>query len=76
MFDESWFSYQLDGFNITLCNRKISTYINALAKAGFIIEEMVEETDKDTMMSTNNLNDRTKKAQMLPLSFVMKARKL
>jgi len=60
---------------ITLCNRKISTYINALARAGFIIEQMIEETDKETMASTPN-DDKSKKAKMLPLSFIFKARKL
>lgn len=75
-FDENWFNYQLDNCDITLCNRKISTYINALSKARFTVEEMVEETDKATMASTYELDDRTKKAKMLPLSFVFKARKL
>jgi len=75
-FDESWFTYQLDDCDITLCNRKISTYINALAKAGFVVEQMVEETDKATMEAGGELSGRTKKAQMLPLSFVFKARKL
>lgn len=74
-FDENWFTNLLDGCDITLCNRKISTYINALAKAGFIIEQMIEETDNDTMISIPNDN-RSKKAKMLPLSFVFKARKL
>jgi cyclopropane fatty-acyl-phospholipid synthase-like methyltransferase len=75
-FDESWFTYLNDGFDITLCNRKISTYINALAKAGFAVEHMAEETNKETMMSNSNLSERSKKAKMLPLSFVIKARKL
>lgn len=75
-FDENWFSYQLDNCDITLCNRKISTYINALASAGFVVERMIEETDKATMSSTCELDDRSKKAKMLPLSFVFKARKL
>ncbi|WMM23959.1 hypothetical protein RBU61_13635 [Tissierella sp. MB52-C2] len=75
-FDENWFTYLLDDYDITLCNRKISTYINALAKAGFIIEEMVEETDQATMELTGDADNRLKKAKMLPLSFVFKARKL
>jgi len=75
-FDENWFAYLLDDCDITLCNRKISTYINALAKAGFIIEQMIEETDEATMTSTGELDNRTKKAKMLPLSFIFKARKL
>jgi len=74
-FDELWFTYLLDGCDITLCNRKISTYINALAKAGFVVEQMVEATDKATMALTCELDDRSKKAKMLPLSFILKARK-
>jgi len=74
-FDESWFTYKLECYDITLCNRKISTYINALVKAGFAVEQMVEETDKETMALTGDIDDRSKKAQMLPLSFVFKARK-
>lgn len=74
-FDEHWFTNRIDGGDINLCNRKISTYINALAKAGFIIEQMIEETDKETMLSTPD-DDRSKKAKMLPLSFIFKARKL
>lgn len=39
-FDESYFRMPVDGSEILLCNRKISTYVNALAKAGFAIEQM------------------------------------
>ncbi|RAU91795.1 methyltransferase domain-containing protein [Paenibacillus sp. YN15] len=48
-FDESYFRMPVDGSEIILCNRKISTYINALAQAGFVVEQMVEQTDKETM---------------------------
>ena len=48
-FDESYFRMPVNGSEILLCNRKISTYVNALAKAGFVIEKMVEQTDKVTM---------------------------
>ncbi len=75
-FDESWFDLSLDGFTVKLCNRKISTYINALAKAGFVIEEMDEQTDRGTMEAADDLSDRSQKARQLPLSFVFKARKL
>ena len=34
-YDESYFKMPVDDSEIILCNRKISTYINALAKAGF-----------------------------------------
>lgn len=38
-FDESYFRMPVDGSEILLCIRKISTYVNALAKEGFAIEQ-------------------------------------
>lgn len=75
-FDESYFTMPVDNSEIILCNRKISTYINALAKAGFVIEQMIEETDKKTMESSEDNSDKSKKARMLPISVCFKARKL
>jgi hypothetical protein len=66
----------VDGSEIILCNRKMSTYINALAQAGFVIEQMVEQTDQETMEAVGDVSDKTKKAKMLPISFCIKARKL
>jgi hydrogenase maturation factor len=66
----------IDGSEIILCNRKISTYINALAKAGFVVEQMAEQTDKETIEAVEDVSDKTKKAKMLPISFCIKARKL
>ena len=67
-FDESWFQLPVDGTEVTLCNRKISTYINALAGAGFAVEQMIEQPDRDAPEAT--------KARMLPISVCFKARKL
>ena len=75
-FDESYFRMPVDGSEILLCNRKISTYVNALAKAGFVIEQMVEQTDEATMHAQGNISDKAKKAKMLPISVLFKARKL
>lgn len=75
-FDESYFTMPVDGSEIILCNRKISTYINALYESGFIIEKMIEQSDEETMKSIENNSDKTKKAKMLPISFCFKARKL
>ncbi|MCL2396442.1 MAG: class I SAM-dependent methyltransferase [Defluviitaleaceae bacterium] len=75
-FDESWFKLPIDGTEVLLCNRKISTYINALAKAGFVMEQMVEQTDDETMKALDDDNYMSKKARMLPLSVCFKARKL
>ena len=66
----------VDGIEIILCNRKMSTYINALAQAGFAVEQMIEQTDKETMESVEDVSDKTKKAKMIPISFCIKARKL
>ena len=75
-FDESYFTMPVHDSEIVLCNRKISTYINALAKAGFVIEQMIEETDKKIMESVEDDSDKTRKAKMLPISVCFKARKL
>jgi SAM-dependent methyltransferase len=74
-FDEEWYTQIVHDTELMLSNRKISTYINALANAGFIIEQMVEQTDEHTMKMYGDLDDRSRKAQLIPLSFVFKARK-
>lgn len=73
-FDESQYSVSFGEDRLTLSERKLSTYVNALAKSGFVIEQMVEESDDDIMKSDNS--DYAKKAKMLPVTFVIKARKL
>ena len=75
-FDESYFNMPVHDSKIVLCNRKISTYINALANAGFVIEQMIEQTDDATMAAEGNITDKEKKAKMVPISFCIKARKL
>lgn len=72
-FDEDYFNMPVDGSEIVLCNRKISTYINALAKAGFAVERMIEQNADEVMRSTD-ISDR--KAKMIPISVCFKARKL
>lgn len=52
-----------------------NSYINVLAKAGFVIEQLVEESDED-IISQSKEDDFAKKAKMLPVTFVIKARKL
>ncbi|WP_033168629.1 helix-turn-helix domain-containing protein [Clostridium sp. KNHs205] len=74
-FDESWYSVALDGGAISLSDRKLSTYINALTKAGFLIDQMVEESDNEIIQLYKD-SDFAKKAKMLPVTFVIKARKL
>lgn len=74
-FDESWYSVSLDGSTLSLSDRKLSTYVNALAKAGFVIEQMIEQSDDDMMQSCDDNSDFAKKAKMLPVTFVIRARK-
>lgn len=74
-FDEEWQSLLVHDMEIKLRSRKISTYINALVEAGFVIERMVEQTSESTLQTNGILTDRAKKAKILPLSFVFKARK-
>ena len=75
-FDEEYFTMPVDGSEIVLCNRKISTYVNALANAGFVIEQMIEQNDREAMESTDITDDKTQKAKMVPISVCFKARKL
>lgn len=75
-FDESWYSVALGEDTLSLTDRKMSTYVNALAKAGFIIEQMVEESDEDLLKAQVDSSDFARKAEVLPVTFVIKARKL
>lgn len=78
-FDESWYSvpFELCKGALALSDRKLSTYVNALAKAGFMIEKMIEEPDDAVMrLSDENSSNSVKRAKMLPVTFVMKAIKL
>lgn len=75
-YDESYFKMPVHDSEIVLCNRKISTYINALAKVGFMVEQLVEESDDKSLNATGGVDPKTKKAKMLPISFCIKARKL
>lgn len=58
-----------------LSNRKLSTYINTLAQNGFLVEQLIEENDEE-LFSDNCISHFQKKAKMLPVTFVIKARKL
>lgn len=76
---EENYSFEKKGNLLTLQNRKMSTYINALAEAGFVIERVIEETsnkilEKDDPSLSGFYADY--KAQHFPLSVVFKARKL
>lgn len=73
------FTFEKGGNPVSLYNRKLSDYINALAKAGFIIEHVVEETDKETLTRDSEFSSSyysKSKAKKFPLSIIIKARKL
>ena len=72
-FDEEWYCADMSNKKIMLSNRMLSTYINALTGNGFVIEKLIEATDREKAMASNN--DFGKKALMLPTLFVIKARK-
>ncbi len=67
------------GFPMTLYNRRLSDNINALAQAGFAVERVVEETDKETLCSEYEFSTRyysSCKAKKFPQSIVFKSRKM
>ena len=73
------FSYIQRGQPVTVQNRRLSTYINALADAGFAVTRLIEQTCDDTLSAPAEFSSAYYapwKAQQLPLSFVIKARKL
>lgn len=72
-FNEEWYCADMGNKEIMLSNRMLSTYINALVDSGFVIEKLIEETDKEKAMESNN--DFGRKAMMLPTAFVIRAKK-
>ena len=77
--NEDIFSYIQRGNAVTLKNRKLSTYINALVKAGFMVEQVVEETNNETLARPAEFSSgyyTPYKAQKFPLSFIIKSRKI
>ena len=58
---------------------KMSSYINAIANAGFMVERLIEETDSETLSCDCDISSAYYapcKAKMSPLSFIIKARKI
>ncbi len=72
-FNEEWYCADMGDKEIMLSNRMLSTYINVLTNIGFVIEELVEEIDKERAIASKN--DFGRKALMLPTVFIIKARK-
>ncbi len=75
-FDESYLKMPVHDTDVTFANRKISTYVNALYDAGFIIERMIEQTDEKSLSDTEDDSPKAQKAKLVPLSMCFKCRKL
>lgn len=78
-FEHEPFTFEKGGNPVTLYNRRLSDYINTLAEAGFAVEQVVEETDKETMERDCEFSSKYYapcKAKRFPLSLIVKARKL
>ena len=75
-FDESWYLDSWSGAEFKLSNRMLSTYVNALAKVGFFIEQMIEKPDEEILRSCDENDEFVKRTRMVPKVFVIKARKL
>jgi len=73
-FNENWYCGEIGNEKIALSNRMLGTYINALTRNGFTIEQIVEETDEEKAKTDNS--DFSRKALMLPTAFIIKARKI
>ncbi len=77
--EEDYYTFEKYGNPLTLQNRKLSTYINTLADAGFAVERVVEETNEKVLEKSAGFNSgyyADFKAKHFPLSIVIKARKL
>lgn len=69
-------AYEEGGNPLTLYNHRMSDYINTLARAGFRVEQIVEETEKETMERDCEFSSKYYapcKAKQFPLSLIVKA---
>jgi SAM-dependent methyltransferase len=84
IFSRCYYEKSSDNFKkadnqLTFQNRRLCDYINALASAGFAVERVVEETDKETLERECEFSSdyySAYKAKHFPLSIIIKARKL
>lgn len=77
-FEDAWYSvpYDFCQGELKLTDRMVSTYVNALAKAGFAIERMIEEPDRELFRPGDHESELVEKMRMVPRTMVIKARKL
>lgn len=77
--DEDVFTFEKGGQPVTLQNRKLSTYINALSDNGFATEKVIEETNREALNRETQYSEgyySDAKAKHFPLSVIIKARKI
>lgn len=77
--DRELFTFKKAEQPVSLYNRRFCDYVNALYETGFVIERIVEETDNVTVNNPAEFSSAyyaAGKAKLIPLSFIMKARKL
>lgn len=77
--EDNVFSYIQRGNPVTMQKHKMSSWINALANAGFMIEQLVEETNSEILLQEFEFTSdyySPNKAKKFPLSFIIKAKKL
>lgn len=78
-FEQEPFTFEKVNHPVTLYNRRLSDYMNALSNAGLAPMRVVEETDKNTMERDCEFSSRyysACKAKKFPLSIIIKAKKL
>ena len=75
------FSYMQRGYPVTVENHKMSSWLNALADAGFMLKRLVEETEPAVLGQEHKQEFSSgyyspDKARKFPLSFIVQAVKL
>lgn len=73
-YDEEWYNAELQGEQVVMCNRMLSTYINSLADSGFVIEKLIEKPNDELLYQDNSTF--AEKAKIIPVGFVLVCRKL
>ncbi len=74
--NESYYDLEIDQQPVRLSTRKLSTFINHLVKAGLTIEHVSESSDADLLSDDSKVDPKSEKAKLVPLSFVIKARRI
>ena len=77
--DEATIDLTKGNQSMKLKNWKLSSYVNELASAGFKIDKLIEETDKDILNKEQDFTTKyysKHKAKLINTSFIIKAIKL